>query len=136
MSTQVATSNAAITRKMFEAFQQGDIPFILKQLSEECEWNVMGAPYIPHAGKFIGSGTGLFFTKMDEDVAFTSFDVHNIYEVSDTDVLSTGRFEAIGRKTGKKASSPWVMLTRFRDGKLIHFQDYYDSVQLAKAMEQ
>ncbi len=135
MGTQVATSNAAITREMFNAFLRGDVPFILNQLDENCEWNTMGAPLIPHAGRYVGSGTGLFFTKLNEDFEFPTFDVEHIYEVNDDEVLSTGRFVARSRKTGKTASSPFVMLNKFRNGKVVFFQDYIDTAALASILK-
>jgi uncharacterized protein len=135
MSTQVATSNAAITREMFNAFLRGDIPYILKQLDENCEWNAMGAPLLPPAGKYIGSGTSLFFTKLNEEFEFPTFDLHNIYEVNDTDVIATGRMVVRSRKTGKTAETPFMMMNRFRNGKVVYFQDYIDSAALAQTLK-
>jgi ketosteroid isomerase-like protein len=135
MSTQVATSNAALTREMFNAFFRGDIPYILRQLDENCEWNAMGAPLLAPGGRYVGSGTGLFFTKLNEEFEFPTFDVQNIYEVNDTDVISTGRIVARSKKTGKTAETPFMMLNRFRNGKLIYFQDFIDSAALAQTLK-
>lgn len=135
MSTQIAVSNAVIVRKMFDAFKQGDIPYILDQLDDNCQWNVMGAPLVPFAGRYIGKGASLFFSKMNEELEFTTFDVENIYEVSETDVISTGRFTVRNRKTGKTAQSPWVMLNRIQNGKTIFFQDYTDTAQMVATMQ-
>lgn len=135
MSTQVAVSNATIVRKMFDAFKQGDISYILNQLDDNCQWNAMGAPLVPFAGLYIGKGAGLFFSKMNEEIEFTSFEVENVYEVTDTDVISTGRFVARSRKTGKIAQSPWMMLNRIKNGKTIFFQDYVDSAQVVAALQ-
>jgi hypothetical protein len=135
MSTQVSVSNVATARKMFDAFKQGDIPFILNQLDDNCQWNVMGAHLLPYAGMFVGKGTGLFFSKMAEEIEFSSFDVENIYDVSDTDVIATGSFATRHRKTGKTAPSPWAMLMRFQNGKVIFFQDYVDTAQLVAASQ-
>jgi len=135
MSTQVAASNAVIARKMFDAFKQGDISYILNQLDDDCQWNVMGAPALPFAGRYIGKGTSLFFSKLNEEVEFTSFEVENIYEVNEADVISTGSFVARSRKTGKNAKSPWMMLNRFKNGKTIYFQDYVDTAQVVAALQ-
>jgi uncharacterized protein len=131
MSTQVAHSNATLNRKMFEAFKQGDIPFILNLLDDDCQWNVMGAPLLPFAGLYVGKGAGLFFSRMAEEIEFTSFEVEN----NETDAISTGRFVARSRKTGKTAQSPWMMLTRFDNGKVVFFQDYVDTAQVAAALQ-
>lgn len=135
MSTQVAVSNAIIVRKMFDAFKEGDISYILNQLDDNCQWNVMGAPLVPFAGRYIGKGASLFFSKMHEEIEFTTFDVENIYEVSETDVISTGRFTVRNRKTGKTAQSPWVMINRIQNGKTIFFQDYTDTAQMVATMQ-
>ena len=135
MSTQVAVSNTIIVRKMFEAFKQGDIPYILNQLDDNCQWNVMGAPFVPFAGRYIGKGASLFFSKMNEEIEFTAFDIENIYEVNETDVISTGRFAFRNRKTGKTAQSPWMMLNRIQNGKTIFFQDYADTAQVVATIQ-
>jgi hypothetical protein len=135
MSTQVALSNATLNRKMFDAFKQGDIPFILNNLDDNCQWNVMGAPILPFAGLYVGKGASLFFSKMAEVIEFPTFEVENIFEVNESDVISTGRFVARSRKTGKTAQSPWVMLTRFKNGKAVFFQDYVDTAQVAAALQ-
>lgn len=135
MSTQVALSNITITQKMFDAFKQGDIPFILNQLDDNCQWNVMGAAVLPFGGLYIGKGTSLFFSRMAEEIEFTAFEVENLYEVNETDVISKGRFVARSRKTGKTAQSPWMMLTRFKNGKAVFFQDYVDTAQVAAALQ-
>lgn len=134
MDTQTAVSNAAMVRKMFDAFKQGDIPYLLNQLDDNCQWNVMGAPMIPFAGRYIGKGASLFFSKMNEELEFTSFDVENLYEVNETDVISMGSFVVRHRKTGKSAQSPWMMLNRIRNGKTIYFQDYTDTAQMMNIM--
>lgn len=131
MSTKVAVSNKTIVRRMFDAFKKGDIPFILDQLDENCQWSTMGAPHIPFAGLFVGKGASLFFSKMNEYITFETFDVEHIYEVSDNEVVSTGHFVCRGRQSGRKAESPFVMINRFRRGKVIYFQDYVDSAKLA-----
>ena len=135
MSTEVALSNATTARKMFDAFKQGDIPFILNQLDDNCQWHVMGAPLLPYSGLFVGNGTGLFFSKMAEEIEFLSFEVDNIYDVSETDVIATGSFLTRHRKTGKSAPSPFAMLMRFQNGKVIFFQDYVDTAQLVAASQ-
>ncbi len=135
MSTQVTTSHAVMARKMFDAFKQGDIAYILNQLDDNCQWNVMGSPLISFAGKYIGKGTSLFFSKMNEEIEFTSFEVEDIYEVNETDVISKGSFVARSRKTGKTAKSPWMMLNRFQNDKTIYFQDYVDTAQVVAAMQ-
>lgn len=135
MDTKVAVSNTAIVRNMFDAFKRGDITYILKQLSDDCDWNVMGAPMLPPAGRYIGKGTALFFSKLNEEFEFTTFDVHNIYEVSETAVISTGFMTVRSRKTGQVAQSPWVMHTRVQNGKVVYFQDYLDTAKLAQALQ-
>lgn len=135
MSTQVATSNAVITRELFNAFLRGDIAYILNHLDEDCVWNAMGAPLLPTGGRYIGSGASLFFTKLNEEFEFPTFDVQDHYEVNQTDVISTGRFVARSKKTGKTAETPFMMLNRFKNGKVIYFQDYFDSAALVQVLK-
>jgi ketosteroid isomerase-like protein len=39
------------------------------------------------------------------------------------------------KKTGKTAQSPFMMLNRFRNGKVVYFQDYVDTAALAQTLK-
>ena len=53
---------------------------------------------------------------------------------NDTDVLSVVRFRARSRATGKTAAMHLHHFFKFRDGKIVRFQQYTDTAQFRDAV--
>jgi ketosteroid isomerase-like protein len=121
--------------KMYEAFNKGDIPFILAQLHRDVIWESMGAPDIPYAGIYHGpQDVKLFFQKMNDQVEWREFVAEHILENNNL-VISTGYGKGAARKTKKLISSIWAMSSEFNeDGKIVHFRDCFDTMNVAKAL--
>lgn len=134
MTTDVATQNTVVVSKLYDAFKCGDIPYILDAIADNCEWNAAGAPLVPYAGKYIGKDTARFFSKMAEDFEFPTFDVNEIIELKEDEVIVFGHYVVKAHKTGKTGESDWVMHWRFEDGKVVYFNDYHNTVQMALAI--
>ncbi|MBD0377198.1 MAG: nuclear transport factor 2 family protein [Flavisolibacter sp.] len=128
-------ANTALVEEIYNAFKQGNIPFILDQVADDCEWNVMGSPLLKHAGTYRGKEVGQFFEKLNQDLEFTAFDVLDVKELKQNEVIALGRLAVKGRPAGKETESRWAMHWKFSDGKVTYFQDYTDTVQLALVLQ-
>lgn len=128
--------NGKIVSKMFDAFKQGDIPYIISHLHHDVIWEVMGQPDIPFAGIYHGpDDVTMFFKKMGEAVEFTEFMVEHILENNNL-VISTGYLKGKAKETGKLFSSIWAMTNEFNEeGKVIHFRDCLDTLAVARALK-
>jgi hypothetical protein len=131
MSTTISVNNATLVAKMYDALGRGDVQYIIDNLTEDGEWNVMGKPLMPQAGSYIGKDTIQMFNKLNDILAISEFTVHSITEINDTDVVALGRYTLTGRATGKSASSNWAMHWKFENGKVKYFQDFYDSALMS-----
>lgn len=49
-------------------------------------------------------------------------------------VVGIGRTSWTSKKTGKTFDTPIVIVTRFRDGKICEYQEYYDTAKLADCL--
>ena len=128
--------NGKIVNKMFDAFKQGDIPYIISILHHDVIWEVMGQPDIPFAGIYHGpEDVRMFFEKMAEMVEYPEFMVEHILE-NDNFVVSTGHLDGRVKANGKPFSSIWAMTSEFNEeGKIVHFRDCIDTMAVVRALK-
>src|SRR5688572_33320931 len=73
--------NGKTAKKMYDAFNQGDIPYIIYCLHKDVIWEVMGQPEIPHAGIYHGpADVKIFFKKINNKLDYTKFLLKQILE--------------------------------------------------------
>ncbi len=128
--------NGKTAKKMYDAFNQGDIPYIISCLHKDIIWEVMGQPEIPHAGIYHGpDDVKTFFKKMNDEVEYTEFVVEHILENNNL-VISTGYAKGRARETAKLFSTIWAMNSEFNEeGKIVHFRDCYDTMAIARSLK-
>ena len=100
-----AANNVASVAKMYEAFGKGDIPFILSNLTDDCEWIGGGEGFLPQGGKFIGQDALNFFMKLGEATEFTSFNPLSINPINDNEVVVFGNMSGVSKATNKSSTS-------------------------------
>ncbi len=59
--------------------------------------------------------------------------LEEVLDAGDT-VVSRGRYDAAYKKTGAKINAQFVHIWKLRDGKVVSFQQYADTLQVAKAI--
>jgi ketosteroid isomerase-like protein len=134
MTPQISSQTTPIelVRSMYDAFGRGDIAHILAHVAPDCQWIESGEG-IPSAGKYTGpAGAAEFFRKLDESETITRFEPRQFLAHGD-DVVALGFEEMQSKNTGKTASTNWAMLFRLREGKVVHFETFYDTAALARA---
>jgi len=122
-------------QKLYEAYQQGDIPTILSSLNNDVIWEVMGEPDVPFAGIYHGpKDVGMFFQKLNDHVQPVDFAVEHILE-NEHIVIATGRMNATGRKTGRHFSTLWSMIWEFNDDdRVVHLRDCFDTLAFSRGL--
>jgi len=137
MSTLTSVNNATVVAKMYEAFGKGDVPFIISQVADNCKWIGAGEGSLPQGGSYTGRDAANFFKKLNDSVEFTEFNPLAIHNINDNEVAAFGNMTGISRSTGKKSTSDWAMHFKFNDdGKLVYFQDFFDTAAAYKANQQ
>ena len=67
-------------------------------------------------------------------MSFEAFEPREFIAQGDQ-VAVIGRYKANAKTTGKGWDAEWVMVFTFRDGKIVRFREYSDSLKLATAFQ-
>jgi uncharacterized protein len=68
-----------------------------------------------------------FFQLAAETWDFQAFEPRD-YIASGDQVAVCGSYTATARSTGRQVTSDWVMVWKFRDGRVTNFQEYNDTL--------
>jgi ketosteroid isomerase-like protein len=126
------SDNAQLVAGAYEAFAKGDIPAVLALIDERCEWfESEHSTYWP-GGPLVGPQAVLqgVFMRLAEDYDGFTVHVRRIVDGGDTILVET-RYTGTGRATGKALDAQAAHVWDLRDGKVVRWQQYVDTLQLA-----
>jgi ketosteroid isomerase-like protein len=130
----MASDNAAIVRGIYDAFAAGDVAAVLEAMSPDMIWNeAENFPYAdnnPYRGpEAILSGVfGRLGTEWDGFAAI----IDEIIDAGDT-IVAIGHYEGAYRATRRSIRAQFAHVWRLADGKAVAFQQYTDTLQVARA---
>jgi uncharacterized protein len=130
------SSNVEATKKGYECFQRGDIPSLIRDLLDDnCVWISPGpSDILPWAGTFKGKHEiANFFAQVGEHLEFSEFAPREMIEQGET-VVVLGTLAGRAKKTGKAVKNEWAHVFKFRQGKVVLFQEYIDTAADVLAM--
>lgn len=128
--------NVKIVQQVYENFQKGNIPALLKTLSDDIEWDLPKIENVPIAGKRQGRDrVADFFVTLNEtqekmDFAATDF------VAQDQKVIVLGRYTWRVKASGSQFTSDWAHVFTMRDGRIERFQEYNDTAAVTAAYKQ
>jgi ketosteroid isomerase-like protein len=125
--------NVALIKKLYAAFERGDVQTILDNLADDVEWTLEGPAIIPYTGKRTGPAQVLGFFQA---LAGTQSEIKLTTEafVAQGDTVATlGRYAATVKATSKKFDSAVGHFFTIRDGKVARFVDFGDTAAMADA---
>jgi ketosteroid isomerase-like protein len=119
-------TNAAIIRKAYEDFSNGNIPAVFAVLDPAISWHVPG--HSPLSGDFIGHEQigGFFERTMQLSAGKFWIDVHNVLAGDD---LVVALVSVRAERNGVSAAFPEVHVWRLRNGRAIEFREYQGDEQ-------
>jgi uncharacterized protein len=130
------SDSAQLVRGAYDAFAKGDIPAVLALIDDRCEWlEAEHSPYWP-GGALVGPQAVLqgVFMRLGEDFGGTfAVDVRRIVDCGDT-VLGGVRYTGTAAATGKALDAQAAHVWDLRDGKVVRWQQYADTLQMADVM--
>jgi ketosteroid isomerase-like protein len=131
-----ATDNVEIMQSLYKAFANGDVPTVLAGMDENIEWNeAEGNPYnLGHP--FVGPAAvvdGVFVRVMND---IEGFEIRPERFLADGDtVVMQGRYwGAKAHATGKLLDVQVAHIWDLKDGKVVRFQQYVDTLHFAGAL--
>ncbi|MGE0257130.1 MAG: nuclear transport factor 2 family protein [Alphaproteobacteria bacterium] len=122
----MSEANAAVVRKAYQDFAQGNIQAVFAAFDPEMTWHVPG--HSPLSGDYKGHDAiaGFFRRTMELSGGAFGIDVHNVLAEGDlVVVLAT----VMARRNENSASFPEVHVWRMRDGKATEFREYQGDEQ-------
>jgi ketosteroid isomerase-like protein len=129
-------SNVEATKKGYECFQRGDIPSLIRDLLDDNCICISPGPSdkLPWAGTFNGKNEiANFFAQVGENLEFSEFARREMIEQGET-VVVLGTLAGRAKKTAKAVKNEWAHVFKFRQGKVVFFQEYIDTAADVLAM--
>jgi uncharacterized protein len=130
----LSQANVEIVRSLYGAFARGDVPAVLAGLDAKVEWREAdnfiyadGNPYIGHDAVL----QGVFMRVGMEWDGFAATS-ERLLDAGDT-VVSLGRYTGKYKATGKRIDAQFVHVFSVENGKVVRFQQYTDTLQVAQA---
>ena len=125
-------NNGEIISGLYGAFAQGDVPTVLGTMDPDIEWNE--AEGFMYGGIYSGPNAVLENVFMKFATEWEGFSVvpNKIVDGGDGNVVAFGTYAGQYLKTGKSMSAPFAHDWEFRDGKIVKFRQYLDTLLVAR----
>ena len=131
MGTQ---DNVKIVQDIYAAFGQGNIPAILNAFADDVQHYEPPAGHPPFRGTYRGrEEVGALFQGMHEAVEVEQFEPREFFAEGDA-VAAVGYYRFRAKATGRTYETDWVMVWRFKNGKVMEWKTYKDSAAEAAAL--
>ena len=129
-------SNVQFAKDIYAAFGRGDIPTVLAGFDPEIEWReAEGNPYKPDGAAWVGPQAVLeqLFMRLGSEWDGFTVNVRTLHDAGEQ-VVMEGRYTGLYKASGKRLDAQACHILRFRDGKLVSFQQYADTAQMQAVM--
>jgi uncharacterized protein len=130
----MASDTVLIVRDIYDALAAGDLPGALARMSPDIVWNEAenfpyadGNPYVgPEA---VANGV---FARLGGEWDGFAVALEDLLDAGDT-VVALGRYTGACKATGKAIRAQFAHVWNVADGKAVRFQQYVDTLQVARA---
>ena len=128
--------NIQAVRGAYAAFGRGDIQGVLDCFAENVEWTAPGPPDLLTAGRRQGrQQVAEFFRIVGELFEFHTF-IPATFVADGSRVIVLGTEQVSFKPTGARLPEiEWVHAFTFENGKVAHFQEYFDTSAIAAQLQ-
>jgi ketosteroid isomerase-like protein len=131
----MSKENVAVVRGIYDAFAAGDVAGVLGRMSPNIVWNE--AENFPYAdgNPYVGPeavANGVFARCASEWDGF-AVAIDEILDAGDT-IVALGRYLGAYKATGRAQRTQLVHVWRLEGGKATRFQQYADTLQVARVI--
>lgn len=125
--------NADIVKGIYEAFGRGDVPAVLEALDKDVIWTDMEG--FPTGGTYVGAGAILNGVFLPLGTEWNSFQANaDEFLESGDRVIALGHYQGTYKATGKGMRVPFAHVWTLRDGKIVKFVQYTDTLLVSKVL--
>jgi len=129
-------SNVQFAKDIYTAFGRGDIPAVLAIFDPEIQWReAEGNPYQLDGMAWIGPQAILekLFVRIGSEWEGFTVNVCTLHDAGEY-VVMEGRYTGTYKPSNQSIDAQVCHVLRFRNGKLLSFQQYVDTAQLQAVM--
>lgn len=132
------TNNISVVEGLYKAFSAGDIPTVLAGMDPEVVWNEAEGNAYADGNPYVGPDAVLkgIFERVGADHEYFKLQDIQLHEMSGNKVLATLRYDGKVKETGKTYNVQAAHLWTLKEGKVVAFQQYVDTKQLAEAFSE
>lgn len=126
--------NLDVIRGGYEAFGRGDINALLELFDDQIHWVTPGPPELATSGKRTGrQAVAQFFAAVNEVFDIQRFEPKEFIAQGDR-IVVLGEEAARVRSTGKLVELDWVHVFTMSNGKVVAFQEFFDTAAVVAAL--
>jgi len=119
--------NIKIVQQLYSSFTERDIPAILTLLSPEVEWGEPSNPFNPAAGTRYGHSGFMEWINIGRQSEEILILEPRKYLADSDSIAVNGYIKYLAKTTGKIYESDFVHLVTIKDGKIVKFQEFFDT---------
>jgi ketosteroid isomerase-like protein len=126
-------SSAPFIRSLYDAFARGDAATVLAAFDPQIHWREAENFAYADRNPYVGPqqvAEGVFARLMTDWDGFT-IDVESIVDGGDL-VVTLGRYRGTHKASGQAVDAQFAHAWTVRDGKVVRFQQYTDTLQFAR----
>jgi ketosteroid isomerase-like protein len=130
----MSQENVALVRGIYDAFATGDVPAVLGAMRPDMVWNEAENFPLADRNPYVGHDAILHgvFVRLGEQWDGFAVEVDELLDAGDT-VVALGHYRGTHRTTGKPIRAQLAHVWRLEGGKAKSFQQYTDTLQVARA---
>lgn len=133
MATAEQGSNLEVLEGGYESFNAGDVESALGILAEDVEW------INPAGGRYADVSTGVdsvgeYFARLGEEWETLQVTPERFVDGGDT-IVAIGTISGTARESGEAVEVPFAHCCDMADGEITRFQEFSDTVLMARAFE-
>jgi ketosteroid isomerase-like protein len=128
----MSDANTDLIRAAYEAFGRGDIPAIVKLLSEDVDWRFNGPKRLAYSGRFKKSQITNWFADVAAADDMRAFEPREFISGGEH-VTVLGWERCAARPSGKLFQTEWIHVFTVKHGKITRFWGMYDTEASAAA---
>lgn len=124
----VDQESVQVIRAAYAALEAGDAVKMLAVCADDVAWIYPGSEtLVPVAGEFVGRiGIEEFFELLNEDESFQVITPKEFLQHGER-IIVLGHYCSSIKSTGREYETDFVHIFTLRDGKIIKFQDFFDT---------
>ncbi|ARV57741.1 ketosteroid isomerase [Nostocales cyanobacterium HT-58-2] len=127
-------NNLEIIQQLYQAFGDRDTTTLLRLFDPQIEW--IQNEGFPGGGRYLGSDAVLnnVFAKFRLEWEKWQAIVDEWLDTGDT-IVALGKYHGVYRLTGKTTIAAFAHVYTLRDGRIIRYKQYTDTLKVAEAMQ-